>query len=125
MGGASKGKRGSAHCHRIELEETDASFPFRTKLVGEGGANLKHIQENCACNVKVSREQPLSIDISAETSKSLDRAVKMTEDLVSAIWDEYSSERKRGSKGSSKGKTKDRGSDKGKGKSAKVSDREP
>merc|ERR1711920_253431 len=39
--GASKGKRGSAHCHRIELEETDASFPFRTKLVGDGGANLK------------------------------------------------------------------------------------
>merc|ERR1711920_1097507 len=70
--------------------------------------------------VFVTRHPPLSIEISAESSKKLNQAVKMAEDLVGAIWEEYTAEfgKPKRSKGSSKGKEgrdRDAGG-KGKGK---------
>merc|ERR1712050_179060 len=56
--------------------------------------------------VFVTRHPPLNIEISAESSKKLNQAVKMAEDLVGAIWEEYTAEfgKPKRSKGSSKGK---------------------
>merc|ERR1712050_711078 len=74
--------------------------------------------------VFVTRHPPLSIEISAESSKKLNQAVKMAEDLVGAIWEEYTAEfgKPKRSKGGSKGKEgrdRDIGS-KGKGRDRDV-----
>jgi len=95
------------------MEETDPSFALRQKIVGEGGSNVKHIQENCNATVRVSKNQPLRVDVSCDNSKKLNQAVRMMEDLISVVWEEYSATQVEDKRGKSKGGGKSKGKDKG------------
>jgi len=107
------GRGGEDYHHVIELEETDPDFAIRQKIVGEGGTNVKHVQEACNAKVQVSKRQPLRVDISCESERKLNQAVKMMEDLISCVWEEYEATQNQDKRGKSKGGGKSKGKDKG------------
>merc|ERR1712137_1271061 len=125
--GSSKGGKSGELDHVIELEETDPEFPLRQEIVGEGGKNVKHIEETYGVHVAVTKRQPLRVTIYSYDERKLNQAVKMMEDLIGTVWDEYLGTQKdrRRPKGAGKDRGKDRGdrapssrdSGKGQGKS--------
>merc|ERR1712113_1188127 len=103
------------------MGETDPSFDFRAKLVGQGGCNVRHIESEYGCSVRVSKHPPLRIVLRADSKRSVDQAVRMVEDLVGVVWGEYEAEFRGKGKGKGRGKRKDeraesRDKDRGKGK---------
>merc|ERR1712217_75202 len=107
-----KGFKGEFN-HELDLEETDEEFGFRQKLIGDGGQNVKYIEEQCEARVSITHRQPLKVAIRAEAKWQMDKAVKMFQELVRTVWDEYQrySAPRRSSTGKGKGGGKDDGKD--------------
>merc|ERR1712217_174875 len=108
-----KGFKGEFN-HELDLEETDEEFGFRQKLIGDGGQNVKYIEEQCLARVSITHRQPLKVAIRAEAKWQMDKAVKMFQELVRTVWDEYqrySAPPRRSSTSKGKGGGKDDGKD--------------
>jgi len=111
------------HTIGVDLAEVpkDSAFVFRPRIIGNGGANVRHIQDQTGANIHVEgwdTDGYLELKITAPDRTSLDKTVSMCDDLVNTVWADYDTEgpsKGKGKKGDSKGKGK-KGKDKGKGK---------
>merc|ERR1712050_659516 len=90
----------------------------RSVIIGEGGANVKHIQEQCKAKVSVREENgEMRVEIGADSQDALRKTDTMLMDLISVAYkqyDEWKSDRgtdvrqERGSRDKGKGKGKRR-----------------
>lgn len=123
-----KGSGRAPECrHELELENTEGDFPLRSKLLGEKGHNVHHIEDHCRAKVNVSqhdRNRPMRVEITAENSKDLDKAVNMTEDLIGAVMDEYHAHLEAPANGDDRGRQRKGGKAKGHGKDKGGKDRD-
>jgi len=89
-----KGKdREMQYTQTIELDQYDAEFGFKGKLIGDRGRNVHHIQDQSDSKVWVQDEDPssLRVEVSAETEANLELAVKLCTDLIGTLGQEYES----------------------------------
>lgn len=126
--GKGKGKKGKSRVlDEDELEERipvdtegiDPEFHLRGKLVGEGGRNVKHIEQETGCSVQVERDNGdgMAFVIHGKDEGAIQSARDMCEDLLANVMEDSgatpSTKRSRGGKGSGKrsSKGKRRGKD--------------
>merc|ERR1711920_13456 len=65
---------------------------LRKVLIGEGGANMKHIQEECKAKVNVRDENgEMRIEIGADSQDALRKADAMVKDLIGVAYTDYES----------------------------------
>jgi len=99
---------------QVSTESVDPDFGLRAKLVGEGGRNVRHVEEQTNCVVSVGHDDGdgvLRITVSAADQATLNTGREMCEDLMKTVLDEAGVSRKRGrtapeGKGKGKGKRK-------------------
>merc|ERR1712060_318717 len=128
MGGASKGKesrdrdvggKGSGKSRfefnkNIKLKHCDPAFRLRSVIIGEGGANVKHIQEQGKSKVSVKEEGgEMRIEIGADSADALRKTDTMLRDLISVAYKQY--DEWKGGRGTDVRTARD-SRDKGKGK---------
>lgn len=124
------------HAIDLDLDNCDTGFPFRDKIVGDSACNVRHIQDKTGAKVRLrgrgsgfkeadtheEADEPMYIQIRAQTQDELDKAADQVMDLLNAVFDEYNDwkdqfgnkdDRKKSSSSKGKGKGK---SSKGKGK---------
>merc|ERR1712113_670070 len=102
-GKGSKGKGRSEFNKSLKLRACDPAFGLRRVLIGEGGANVKHIQEQCNAKVSVREDNgEMRVEIGADSQDALKRADSMVKDLISVAFSDY--DKWKGSQGKGKGK---------------------
>merc|ERR1712113_439418 len=110
-----KGKGRSEFNKSLKLRQTDPDFRLRAVLVGEGGANVKHIQQECNAKVSVREENgEMKVEIGADSQDALNRASTMVKDLISVAYSQY--EDWKNEQGGGKRDSRDSKGGKGKGK---------
>jgi len=121
--------------HRIDLWEHDVGFNLRGAVIGEKGRNVHHIQDQTGARLWLRGEpgEPLHVEVTANTAKDLNRAVRLTKDLLGAVhveyeqwlrherdqWTQVASTNGKGIQRLDKGKGKTKTKGKGKGKGGK------
>lgn len=105
----------------LDLWDCEPSFGLRDRVVGERARNVHHIQDQTGAKVWCGGD-PLKVEVSANSSDILSKAVQMTQDLIGTVYDEFlkfqgDSHRGKGRDRGKGGKGKDKDRDSGKGKS--------
>merc|ERR1711920_962473 len=97
---------------------------LRKVLIGEGGANMKHIQEECKAKVNVRDENgEMRIEIGADSQDALRKADAMVKDLIGVAYTDYETWKATQGKDSRRDRdTRDSKGGKGKGKRNKRDD---
>merc|ERR1712232_1523524 len=87
--GKDKGRGKDSHGRQefqqtLDMEELDPSFEVKPKLIGFKGSNVHHIQDTTGAQLWVTGDHgsAIHVEVVAQSSKELDRAVKMVEDLI-------------------------------------------
>merc|ERR1712113_612307 len=79
-----KGKGRSEFNKSLKLRACDPAFGLRSVIIGEGGANVKHIQEQCKAKVSVREENgEMRVEIGADSQDALRKTDTMLRDLIS------------------------------------------
>lgn len=142
--GFGKGKKGPPQELKTTIPLTDLlhahpSFDLRTKLLGDGNQNVRHILDSTGAQVLLigsgggirdaaGSSEPLHLQVRSQTKDGLNKAIEFVNDLISVVLEQYSNfERSSfgkagkggkgykgkgddfGRKGGSKGKGKDKG----------------
>jgi len=108
----------------LDLWDCDHSFGLRDKIVGERARNVHHIQDQTGAKVWCGGD-PLKVEVSANSSDILSKAVQMTQDLIGTVYDEFlkfqggDGHRGKGRDRGKGGKGKDKDKDSCKGRSRK------
>jgi transcription antitermination factor NusA-like protein len=122
---AGKGSRGKGGGYniKIDLDPVASGFNMIAKLLGTSGQNVHHVQDQTGAQVELNREdgQATSFEISADSRGSLDKAKRLTEELIGVMFEEYDDWAKdngvsgrKGSKGKSGGKSRGKSGKEGK-----------
>mmetsp|Transcript_128019 Transcript_128019/g.249456 ORF Transcript_128019/g.249456 Transcript_128019/m.249456 type:complete len:498 (-) Transcript_128019:122-1615(-) len=125
--GKRKGKdeqgRGDGYWKEIlDLWDCDHAFGLRDKIVGERARNVHHIQDQTGAKVWCGGD-PLKVEVSANSSDILAKAIQMSQDLIGTVYDEFlkftggDGHRGKGRNRGKGGKGKDKDKDSGKGRS--------
>jgi len=93
------------HVHKIQFEDDqlDEGFKLASRLIGKGGQNMKHIKNQTGASVwlcgrgsqqrygKASdMDEPLHILVKSDDQEVLKEGVKLTNDLINTVMEEYS-----------------------------------
>eukprot|EP00927_Polykrikos_kofoidii_P064327 TRINITY_DN5947_c0_g1_i1.p1 TRINITY_DN5947_c0_g1~~TRINITY_DN5947_c0_g1_i1.p1 ORF type:complete len:510 (+),score=128.05 TRINITY_DN5947_c0_g1_i1:73-1530(+) len=116
--GNGKGKGGGEFNHRIDIEAVEPGFPLRSKLVGNQGSNVHHIQDQTGATIWFGGKtgDAMTCEIKAQTSEDLHKATGMAEDLIASVMDEYRVFMETGETDTGKGTSGEKGKGKGKRK---------
>lgn len=103
--GVPPSEREYKYTHKItfDIEEIDESFPLGARIIGKDGRNVQHIHSQTGAWVwlagKGSRrgkkgdakesDEPLHVVVQSDDKKSLDDAIKFTNDLVDTVLEQY------------------------------------
>lgn len=105
--GVPPSQREYKYTHKItfDIEEIDESFPLGARIIGKDGKNVQHIHAQTGAWVwlagKGSRrgkkgkggdkesDEPLHVVVQSDDKKSLDEAIKFTNDLVDTVLEQY------------------------------------
>lgn len=94
MGKGKASHKEAAFVRKIDVE-TSEGFPMLAKLKGEGGQNVKHIEEQTGAHVWVKLDssksdgQSLVCEISGDTREAVNKANKLAQELVDTCNGEY------------------------------------
>jgi len=106
----------------LELWECEPAFNLKGKIIGDSGRNVHHIQDQTGAKLWLSGD-PMQLEVCTNSPEDLERAVNMAQDLLGAVYDEYTQwlggegeDRGPREAGKGMGKGKDKGKDAAKGR---------
>jgi hypothetical protein len=87
----------------LDCETLDPKFPFGSRVIGKEGRNVKHIREETGASIwlggrgsgrlepdtKEESPKPQHIKVTADDRDGLERALKIAEDLVDSVRQDY------------------------------------
>mmetsp|Transcript_30006 Transcript_30006/g.69856 ORF Transcript_30006/g.69856 Transcript_30006/m.69856 type:complete len:358 (-) Transcript_30006:170-1243(-) len=116
--GGGKGSKGPPRTdnsfeHIVDIESDEAyrnGYNMKRNLIGEGGRNVKHIQDQTGCSVQVeggNGREPLSIVLRGPTQHALDKAIEQAHDLANTVNKQFQDWKDQGPSGGKGYKGKD------------------
>jgi len=89
--GSGKGGKGGDFSKVIKMRDTDPGFKIKGGILGEGGRNIHHIQDQSSSKLWLSGDSSsgMKLEIRAQSQEDLDQAEHLCRDLIKSVYQSY------------------------------------
>jgi len=89
-----KGSASSGDSRKVvPIRRCDAGFRIRAKVLGSGGCNIKHIEKESGCKLRVHEESgsDISVEIISSNEATIEAAERLLKELLESVYQQYES----------------------------------